>query len=104
MLLSGCTTLASLQQRVAAMSMAGTAIGESDDFIVLAAKGGETAEGLARTHLGDPNKSWMIEDFMGAAPRPRPASGDSEEARGTVGLEANGYQDRADPRLPNIGK
>ena len=41
-------------------------IGESDDFVVVAARGGETAESLARTHLGDAGKSWMIEDFMGA--------------------------------------
>jgi peptidoglycan/xylan/chitin deacetylase (PgdA/CDA1 family) len=46
--------------------MAGDAVAESDDFIVVSASGGETAEGLARTHLGDAGKAWMIEDFMGA--------------------------------------
>lgn len=45
--------------------LASTTVGESDDFVVVVAKGGETAENLARTHLGDPGKSWMIEDFMG---------------------------------------
>ena len=45
---------------------AGATVGESEDFIVVHAKGGETAEGLARAHLGDASKSWMIEDFMGA--------------------------------------
>jgi peptidoglycan/xylan/chitin deacetylase (PgdA/CDA1 family) len=43
-------------------------VGESDDFIVVvAARDGETAEALARTHLGDPAKAWMIEDFNGGA-------------------------------------
>lgn len=45
---------------------AGATVGESEDFIVVHAKGGETAEGLARAHLGDASKGWMIEDFMGA--------------------------------------
>jgi peptidoglycan/xylan/chitin deacetylase (PgdA/CDA1 family) len=45
---------------------ASAAVGESDDFIVVVARGGETAEALARTHLGDATKTWMIEDFMGA--------------------------------------
>jgi hypothetical protein len=65
-LLSGCATLASLEQRVMNGSMTSSVVGESDDFIVVSVHGGETAEGLARTHLGDVGKSWMIEDFMGA--------------------------------------
>jgi peptidoglycan/xylan/chitin deacetylase (PgdA/CDA1 family) len=64
LLVSAC---AGLTSRLAPASfVAGTAVGESDDFIVVVAQGGETAEGLARTHLGDASKSWMIEDFMGA--------------------------------------
>ena len=52
--------------RYAAGTRAGTAtIGESDDFIVVLARGGETAEALARTYLGDPGKAWLIEDFTG---------------------------------------
>ena len=35
---------------------------KSDDFIVVTAKAGDTAENLAAQHLGTPNKSWMIED------------------------------------------
>ena len=105
MLLSGCTTLASLQQRLAAMSIAGTAIGESDDFIVLAAKGGETAEGLARTHLGDPNKSWMIEDFMGARTFARGQHVVIPKKPWNVsGIEANGYQLVPILVYHNIGK
>jgi peptidoglycan/xylan/chitin deacetylase (PgdA/CDA1 family) len=46
--------------------MAPSAVGESDDFVVVFATGDETAESLARAHLGDASKSWLIEDFMGA--------------------------------------
>ena len=64
LLVSACAGLTS--RLTPASFVAGTAVGESDDFIVVVAQGGETAEGLARTHLGDASKSWMIEDFMGA--------------------------------------
>src|SRR5262249_25052028 len=40
---------------------------ESDDFVVVLAKGGDTAESLARRYLGDPAKEWMIEDYNGTA-------------------------------------
>src|SRR5262249_15938764 len=40
---------------------------ESDDFVVVLAKGGDTAESLARRYLGDPAKAWMIEDYNGTA-------------------------------------
>jgi len=43
-------------------------VGESEDFIVVVvAKERESAEALARTHLGDPAKAWMIEDFNSGA-------------------------------------
>ncbi|MGH6690379.1 MAG: polysaccharide deacetylase family protein, partial [Gammaproteobacteria bacterium] len=38
----------------------------SEDFIVVTAKAGDTAEGLAVQHLGSAGQSWMIEDYMGA--------------------------------------
>ncbi len=38
---------------------------ESQDFVVTMAKSGDTLEGLATRHLGDPKKKWMIEDYMG---------------------------------------
>jgi peptidoglycan/xylan/chitin deacetylase (PgdA/CDA1 family) len=63
-LLGGCATLASLQQR--AMAASSSTVGQTDDFVVVVAAGGETAESLARTHLGDAAKGWMIEDYMGA--------------------------------------
>jgi peptidoglycan/xylan/chitin deacetylase (PgdA/CDA1 family) len=92
-LLSGCATLASLQQRMMVISMAGTAVGESDDFIVISAKCGETAEGLARTHLGDANKGWMIEDFMGARTFARGQHVVIPKKPWNVsGVEANGFQ------------
>jgi peptidoglycan/xylan/chitin deacetylase (PgdA/CDA1 family) len=47
---------------------AATVVGESDDFVVVVTThDGETAEALARTHLGGPGKAWMIEDFNGGA-------------------------------------
>jgi peptidoglycan/xylan/chitin deacetylase (PgdA/CDA1 family) len=38
----------------------------SEDFVVVVAKAGDTAESLAAQHLGSAGKSWMIEDYMGA--------------------------------------
>jgi peptidoglycan/xylan/chitin deacetylase (PgdA/CDA1 family) len=40
---------------------------ESEDFVVVLAKQGDTAESLARRHLGDAANAWMIEDYNGAA-------------------------------------
>jgi peptidoglycan/xylan/chitin deacetylase (PgdA/CDA1 family) len=40
---------------------------ESDDFVVVLAKAGDTVESLARRYLGDATKAWMIEDYNGTA-------------------------------------
>ena len=40
---------------------------ESDDFVVVLAKAGDTAESLSRRYLGDATKAWMIEDYNGTA-------------------------------------
>ena len=65
LLLAGCASLsASLRQ--ARFGGAGPVLGESDDFVVIAARNGDTAESLAKTHLGDAGKAWMIEDLTGA--------------------------------------
>ena len=65
----------------------------SEDFIVVVAKEGDTAESLAAEHLSDRAKAWMIEDYMGTrtftAGRPviipvRPWN--------PTGVEATGYQ------------
>jgi len=64
--LGGCATLG-LGGTAGGKSDA-TVVGESDDFVVVVTThDGETAEALARTHLGDPAKAWMIEDFNGGA-------------------------------------
>ena len=63
LLLGGCAAL----DFVRGAGGTSTVVGESDDFIVVVAThDGETAEALARTHLRDPAKAWMIEDFNGA--------------------------------------
>lgn len=64
LLLAGCASFVSSVRDNA--RGAGAVVGDSEDFVVVTARGGETAEALARAHLGDPGKSWMIEDFMGA--------------------------------------
>jgi peptidoglycan/xylan/chitin deacetylase (PgdA/CDA1 family)/nucleoid-associated protein YgaU len=38
---------------------------ESGEFLVAAARAGDTSESLAARHLGDPKKKWMIEDYAG---------------------------------------
>ena len=40
---------------------------ESEDFVIVLAKDGDTAESLARRFLGDAANAWMIEDYNGAA-------------------------------------
>jgi peptidoglycan/xylan/chitin deacetylase (PgdA/CDA1 family) len=67
LVLGGCASLGIGPAGGAGTSTAAV-VGESDDFIVVVpSRGGETAEALARTHLGDPAKAWMIEDFNGGA-------------------------------------
>ena len=63
-LLAGCASFVS-SVRDSTLGTGGV-VGDSADFVVVIARGGETTEALARTHLGDPAKSWMIEDYMGA--------------------------------------
>jgi peptidoglycan/xylan/chitin deacetylase (PgdA/CDA1 family) len=86
-----CATLGSA---VATAASGATVVGESDDFVVVVLAREETAEALARAHLGDPSKAWMIEDFNGGrrvfkagervvAPK-RPWN--------PSGIEPNGYQ------------
>ena len=63
LLLGGCAAL----DFVPRASGGSTVVGESEDFIVVVAThDGETPEALARTHLRDPAKAWMVEDFNGA--------------------------------------
>lgn len=40
---------------------------ESEEFVVVAAKAGDTAESLAAKFLGDPARAWVIEDYNGTA-------------------------------------
>jgi peptidoglycan/xylan/chitin deacetylase (PgdA/CDA1 family) len=40
---------------------------ESDDFVVVLAKSGDTTESLAQRYLGDATKAWLIEDYNGTA-------------------------------------
>jgi len=65
----------------------------SEDFVVVIAKEGDTAESLAARYLGDKAKSWVIEDYMGA----RTFTAGQEvviPARpwNPTGVEATGYQ------------
>jgi peptidoglycan/xylan/chitin deacetylase (PgdA/CDA1 family) len=67
LVLGGCASLGIGPGAPRATSTAAV-VGESDDFIVVVStRDGERAEALARTHLGDPAKAWMIEDFNGGA-------------------------------------
>jgi ABC-type glycerol-3-phosphate transport system substrate-binding protein len=40
---------------------------ESQDYFVVIAKAGDTAESLAARFLGDKSLAWMIEDYSGGA-------------------------------------
>ena len=66
LILAGCASV-DLTRNGHRETATAAVIGESEDFIVVVAtRDGETAEALARTHLGDAAKSWMVEDFNGA--------------------------------------
>jgi peptidoglycan/xylan/chitin deacetylase (PgdA/CDA1 family) len=74
-------------------SEAAPAVFKSDDFVVVTAKAGDTAESLAAQHLGSAAKGWMIEDYTGA----RTFSAGQRvviPARpwNLTGVEATGYQ------------
>jgi peptidoglycan/xylan/chitin deacetylase (PgdA/CDA1 family) len=101
-LLSGCATLASVQR---ALTPASATVAESDDFVVVVAQGGETAENLARAHLGDAAKGWMIEDFMGTRTFARGQQVVIPKKPWNVsGVEATGYQLVPVLVYHNIGK
>ena len=74
------------------------------DFVVVLAKAGDTAAGLARRYLGDPAKAWLIEDHnrhrdVHAGPRGRdPEAAVEPRGRGAARLPVG-----ADPLLPQPG-
>ncbi len=66
---------------------------ESDDFVIVLAKTGDTAEGLARRYLGDPAKAWMVEDYNGTATfTPGREVVIPKRPWNPAGVEARGYQ------------
>jgi peptidoglycan/xylan/chitin deacetylase (PgdA/CDA1 family) len=85
----GCATVAPAPDA----SKAAPAVGRSEDFVVVVAKAGDTAESLAAQHLGDRAKAWMIEDYMGARTF---AAGQQViiplRPWNLTGVEATGYQ------------
>ena len=64
LMLGGCASLEPAAKPDAAAPPS-TVVGESDDFVVVVARRDVSAESLAQTHLADPSKAWMIEDFNG---------------------------------------
>jgi peptidoglycan/xylan/chitin deacetylase (PgdA/CDA1 family) len=67
--LSACASVqppASAPGSVKEASTAKQELYESEDFIVVIAKPGDTAAGLAGQFLGDPGKAWMIEEYNGS--------------------------------------
>jgi peptidoglycan/xylan/chitin deacetylase (PgdA/CDA1 family) len=89
LVLAGCATTGTTTSRPGSTA---AVLGESEDFVVLVARGGETADGLARVFLGDAAKAWMIEDYMGASTF---AAGQRvvipKRAWNLAGVEPNGY-------------
>jgi peptidoglycan/xylan/chitin deacetylase (PgdA/CDA1 family) len=62
LLLGGCATLEGLSLGFG-RGAADRPIMESENFIVVVAKDGDTTAGLARRFLGDAGLAWMIEDY-----------------------------------------
>jgi peptidoglycan/xylan/chitin deacetylase (PgdA/CDA1 family) len=66
---------------------------ESDDYIVVIAKSGDTASGLAARYLNDAGKDWMIEEFNhGTAIVPGQQVVIPKRFWNLSGVSADGYQ------------
>ena len=66
---------------------------ESEDYIVVVAKSGDTTQNLAAKYLGDANKDWMIEDYNGTATiAPGQAVAIPKRPWNLSGVTASGYQ------------
>ena len=85
---------AMLAPEVAAAGSKAAVVGESDDFVVIVPSQEETAEALARAHLGDASKAWMIEDFNGGRRAFRAGERVVAPKRpwNPSGIEPSGYQ------------
>lgn len=66
LILAGCGAATSTPMSVQGERTAGEFF-ESEDYLVVVAKDGDTARNLAAKYLGDADKDWMIEDFNGMA-------------------------------------
>ena len=66
---------------------------ESDDFLVVLAKSGDTPQSLAAKFLGDSNKAWMIEDYNGSTSLlPGQQVVIPKRFWNLVGVDSTGYQ------------
>jgi peptidoglycan/xylan/chitin deacetylase (PgdA/CDA1 family) len=69
--LAGCALLAGCAAGVSTpdngRSLPAKDVFESEEFFVVVAKSGDTAQSLAAKYLGDAAKGWMIEDYNDAA-------------------------------------
>ena len=93
--LGGCASLQpAAKSEVRATTDTDTVVGESDDFVVVLPGRDVSAESLAQTHLGDPRKAWMVEDFNGgkAAFKPGERVVVPKRAWNVAGIEPAGYQ------------
>jgi peptidoglycan/xylan/chitin deacetylase (PgdA/CDA1 family) len=66
---------------------------ESDDFVVVLAKPGDTPATLAARYLGDADRAWMVEEYNGAAAfQPGQQVVVPKKPWNLSGVEPNGYQ------------
>lgn len=66
---------------------------ESEEFVVTFAKAGDTTQGLAARFLGDPRRSWMIEEYNGiAALSPGQEVVIPKRPWNPAGVDPSGYQ------------
>lgn len=66
LMLAGCSAATSTSTSVQADRPAGEFF-ESEDYVVVIARSGDTTQSLAAQYLGDGKKDWMIEDYNGTA-------------------------------------
>src|SRR5215471_5709427 len=64
--LSACASVQPPASAPGSVKEATAALYESEDFIVVIAKPGDAAAGLAGQFLGDTGKAWMIEEYNGS--------------------------------------
>jgi len=90
--IGGCATPPPAVEPVVAQSERGPVVAQDDDFSIVIARAGDTADVLAQRYLGDPRKGWWITEANGGEPRAGQVVVIPLKIRNRIGVYADGYQ------------